>query len=139
SPNGRRIALLDSEYGIAVWNVDKAKKEATVQESIARNNRSGWPVTMSFSENSRFLLVVQERSARVFDNEAGKWMPKLEGDTELRLTVWGYQHFSAGNELIAIAGEESIARTPGQPSLQPRRFLKIWDVKTGKLLKGWPQ
>lgn len=147
SPNGQRLALQDELGGITVWNVDRAKKESTPREQVKTSGgpkgilpedyirmRGGY-ASMFFSPDSRDLLIVDSLGAAIFDNEAGKFLAKLEGKTKLNPFYTSRNCFSAKNELVVMSGSEQ----PDARRLPDRQFLKVWEVKTGKLLKSWPR
>ena len=131
--NGKRLAVMDDQGGIEVWNVDTAKKEASPRESKGKRPGEWQDTTMRMSSDSHDLLIASSTEQRVFDNETGQFTSKLEGETRLRGYGTPPEPFSAKNELVVLAGGESVATFGSE-----RSFLKVWEVRTGKLLKSWP-
>ncbi|HEY2910833.1 MAG TPA: sigma-70 family RNA polymerase sigma factor, partial [Gemmataceae bacterium] len=142
--NGKRMAAVDAEGGIDVWNLDTGMKESTprkgsdVQAFMKANptlrpdgKKAGVPwALLRFSPDARLLLIVDFQGARIYDTEKRDFGPKLEGGSLLYPALDDVS-ISANNQLLAMNatyGPDSNRKPPG---------LSIWDLKTGKLLKQW--
>jgi WD40 repeat protein len=157
SPNGNRLVVQDSRGGITVWNVGKGRKESLPRKPAEPTKRQPQPfrfrpgdgpgpkelvpgpdqprgeVSMFFSPDSRYLLMVDFFGISIFDNENGRFLPELEGNVgNVSRHVMPSGSFSARNQLLALTGMVVVAGG------HERSFLKVWELKTGKLLKGWP-
>ncbi|HXD86001.1 MAG TPA: sigma-70 family RNA polymerase sigma factor [Urbifossiella sp.] len=140
--NGKRLAAVDAEGGIDVWDLGTGMKESTprtradvksfLKDRPASNKKDGgvpWTL-LQFSPDSRLLLIVDFQGARIYDTEKREFTPKLEGSSLLRPSM-DVVSISTNNQLLAINasyGPDSNQEPPG---------LSIWDLKTGKLLKQW--
>jgi len=138
SANGKRLVTV-TLGGIDVWNVDEGKKESSPRfEPIPRafslsNGRS----SIRLSDDSRYLLIVHAGVPHIFDNETGKFLPKLEIGTEIYPSVTPAHCFSSRNQLLVMSGQQQFTM-PGNQQRRFADFIKVWEVKSGKLLKSWP-
>jgi eukaryotic-like serine/threonine-protein kinase len=105
SPDGKRIAIADTEYTVKIWEVETGKELATLR------GHSGDVYTVAFSPDGRWAASAGEDSTvKVWDSHTGKLIRSFRGHTGL---VNSLAFTSDGQRLVSGSRD---------------RTVKFWDV-----------
>jgi WD40 repeat protein len=88
----------------------------------------------AFTRDSKTLVVAQPRRIHLFDTATGTETRHF--DTEDMLDHSGFALSPDGRWLLAAAYE--VSKIKGDGDSQPKRFVVIWDLETGKVLRRTP-
>lgn len=150
SRDGNWLAVGQAD-GVTLHDISSGKKTFTPLKSKAKDKRnpprpatddefarpapvanSDFPeeVFVEVAPNGSTILATRTSEGPIMiDGKTGKVLPPLE-DTEFVVVFQERGAFSSDGRLIAAVGGYRSRQNSGP-------FLKVWDTRTGKLLKSW--
>jgi len=136
SSDGKRLAV-GGDYAVRIWDVGNLK---VVRTFLASGD-------VAFSPDGKLIGIANENRAYVFDIASGR---KLYSLRDKAASSWPIT-FSPDGKYVATGGEDPDWDSMGVPKdedgsaynesgspINHERKVKIWDVRTGKLIKMLP-
>ena len=126
SPDGKTMAAIFGE-DVVVWNVETGKKVRTLKKF------SGWPSTIAFSPDNRFLAVASIKGAMpggeseisVWEISTGKSVHRLRGKNDV---IECLQFVVRGEAILIGSLQYEPAVTMGT--------VKLWDLRDNTLKRA---
>lgn len=121
SYSARQVLLeaikLSASYNLYIPEIEAAMRKAYNNESAIIRNHKGWNVFKAiFSPDERLIASCSDDEVRLFESSTGRLVHILEGHTSVINSI----SFSPDGLLIASSSDD--------------KTIKIWDVRTAKLL-----
>jgi WD40 repeat protein len=115
SPDGQRIASASNDKTIKLWNAETGQAIRTI------TGHSSGVYFVAFSSGGTRINSVSFRAIKVFDASTGREISGIDSEDSINFSV----AFSPDGRSVTAY-------------IRSQRYLKIWDIETGKVIRTIP-